>query len=89
MLRVAVHGSSGLFSQAFFRIGGLLRTSLSLVKNDYINVITQPEVYPRDHVLMQRLEQANAAYRKLLFGHYLLAEVNVNTRTLGGVDLCF
>ena len=90
-LRVAVHGSSGFYSQAFHRIRAWFAKAYraAAAGADLDRVHPCPELYVEETLALQRLDRASAAFRTLAFRHYVLAQKVVGSNSIGSAGKTF
>ncbi|KAL7453349.1 hypothetical protein ACHAWC_005021 [Mediolabrus comicus] len=90
-LRVAVHGSSGFYSQAWHRIRAwFVRTfkeTTTAMNLDHVHIC--PEMYPNETLYLQRLDRASSAFRTMCFRHYTLAERTIGSNSMGSAGKSF
>ncbi|KAK1742233.1 hypothetical protein QTG54_006798 [Skeletonema marinoi] len=90
-LRVAVHGSSGFYSQAWHRIrawfGQAFRGTTETMKLDHVHIC--PEMFAQQTLYLQRLDRASASFRTMCFRHYALAERTIGSNSMGSAGKSF
>ena len=90
-LRVALHGSSGFYSKAFFRVRAWIKLEFIWVcKNmDVLGIQISPEAHGDDHQYLCRLEQFESSFRSFCFGHYAIAQRTIGSNSIGSAGKDF
>ena len=90
-LRVALHGSSGFFSRAFFRIRHWIKNEFQSAckKLDTLSIHIAPESNANGHQYLCRLELFENSFRSFSFGHYLIAQRTLGSSSIGSAGKSF